>query len=395
MATGRTGWDNKTKAMKAATSPTVSGGANRPLEGDSSATVLVVDDHRPVLYVKTRVLMQAGFRVLEARSGAEALRAVSESHPDLVVLDIRLPDIDGMTVCRAIKDNPETSSTMVLQVSAYYTSTDDQVEGLDSGADAYIPGDVAPSLLVAAVRALLRTRRAEEAVRDREERLQLVEALDESQERLRALTARLFTAQEEERRRIARELHDDFSQRMALLELDLSKLRQQAPTLDGPLSSVIAQISTLSQELRNVSHTLHPSGLDHLGLEASLRGLCEEFERAYGVALRFTASVGGVSIPSDVATVCYRIAQEALRNVVKHAGDARVTMKLVVEVNRLTLTIEDDGCGFDCMTDRAQAGLGLISMQERARLVGGRTTVRSAPKTGTSIEVCVPLSQGS
>jgi two-component system CheB/CheR fusion protein len=352
----------------------------------------VVDDHQTGLYVKSRILATAGFQVFEATSGLEALALIAEQRPVLVVLDVQLPDMDGKDVCRAIKQNPETAGTMVLQVSAYYTSAEDQVQGLDSGADAYIPGDIAPALLVAAVRALLRTRRAEDAVRDREERVQLVEALDRSQQELRALAASLFTAQEEERRRIARELHDDFSQRMALLEMELTQLRRGSPELDEQLSSVIAQISALSQELRNVSHDLHPSGLEHLGLEAGLRSLCEEFERAHKLPIRFSYSEEGRRVSPPVATVLYRIAQEALRNVVKHAGDARVTMEVWVEADQLCLAISDDGCGFKMGAHSNQAGLGLISMQERARLVDGRVEVQSTPAKGTKVKVCVPAS---
>jgi DNA-binding response OmpR family regulator len=194
---------------------------------EANTTLLVVDDQESARYVKSRILLRAGFQVLEATTGEEALRMVAEHRPALVVLDIRLPDIDGIAVCRAIKEDPSTADTMVLQVSAYYTSTEDQVHGFHSGADAYIPGDVAPGLLVAVVRALLRTRRAEQAARARQERLELVQALDRSQRQLRALTASLLAAHDEERRSIARELHDDFSQRLAFLEIALTNLRQR------------------------------------------------------------------------------------------------------------------------------------------------------------------------
>ncbi|HYP06734.1 MAG TPA: response regulator [Bryobacteraceae bacterium] len=373
--------------------PSSSGPCFTPVRTDTGVTVLVVDDYQSGLYIKARVLAEAGFHVLKASSGAEALRMFDEHRPAVVVLDVRLPDIDGMAVCRAIKHHPSAAQTMVLQVSAYYTSNEHQVLGLDSGADAYLPGDIAPALLVAAVRALLRTRRAEEALRDREERLQLLDALDQSEQKLRALAAGLFTAQEEERRRIARELHDDFSQRMALVEITLSKLLQQAPEFHSQLAGVIAQISALSQDLRDVSHVLHPSGLEHLGLQRGLRSLCEEFERAHNLAVRFRDSTGGGRVAEPTATVFYRIAQEALRNVVKHAGDARATINLSASDGELSLKIEDDGCGFDMSVAQHRTGLGFISMQERARLVEGRVEVRSEPGQGTVIVVTAPWPQ--
>jgi signal transduction histidine kinase len=362
-----------------------------------------VDDHEIGRYAKVQTLEQAGFRVLEATTGQEALRVVAENRPVLVVLDVQLPDLNGISVCRAIKSNPATASTMVLQVSAYYTSTDHQIEGLDSGADSYIPGDVTPVLLVAVVRALLRTRRVEEALREREERLklvealaqshqerlQLVEALARSQNELRALAAGLFKAQEEERRRLARELHDDISQRLALLEIQLTKLR--SAELSGPLNVIIGQVSALSQELRDLSHNLHPSVLEHLGLPIGLGCLCEEFDRNNGIGVQFIDRTDGTPIPSPIATTLYRIAQEALRNVAKHAGDARVTMTLwSTPPGEMSLSIHDDGCGFDMSAIGHKAGLGLISMQERIRLVGGTVELHSIPGHGTTVNVRAP-----
>jgi signal transduction histidine kinase len=362
---------------------------------DEKVTLLVVDDYHTGRYVKTHLLAKAGFPVLEARTGTEALRLVAEHQPALVVLDVKLPDMDGISVCRAIKSDPATANIMVLQVSAYYTRIEDQVVGLDSGADAYIPGDIAPSLLVASVRALLRTRRAEEVVRVQAERLQLAQALAQSQEELRALAAGLLTAQEEERRRIARELHDDLSQHLVAIEMELTRLRQRPGDWDNQLDRIIGRISGLAHQVETLSHGLHPSIVESFGLKGGLQRLCEEFEGTYSLATRCVISTDDRPIPLPIAIVFYRIAQEALRNVAKHASDARVIVTLLGSAQELCLTIQDDGCGFDPGRHPAQAGLGLISMQERARLVGARVEVHSALGEGTLVRVCVPCSEGS
>jgi signal transduction histidine kinase len=359
-------------------------------EPDANTSVLLVDDYLPGLYVKSRVLAQAGFRVLEATTGKQALVVVSQDRPPLVVLDVKLPDMDGIAVCRAIKENPETASTMVLQTSAYYVSTEDQVLGLDSGADGYIPGDVAPALLVAAVRALLRTRRAEETVRASEERLQLAEALHKSDQKLRALAASLFTAQDDERRRVAREVHDNLSQRVALLEIELTKLRHDTTRLESRLDPIIRQTSALSEELRNLSHRMHPSGLEHLGLEPALRSLCVEVEQTQSVATHFKCVINQAPIPQPIIIAFYRITQEALRNVAKHAGDARATVTLFHDSGELCVTIQDDGCGFDLAAPGDGKGIGLISMQERIRLVSGRLDLVSGPGQGTTVRPGLP-----
>ncbi len=372
-------------------SPGRNAAAPEPLRtSESPVTVLVVDDHQSGLYTKVHVLSRAGFQALEASTGRDALRLVAEQRPALVVLDVRLPDIDGIEVCRAIKADPATSNTMVLQVSAYYTSPEDHVQGLDSGADFYISGEIDPAVLLSAVNALLRTRRAEEALRDRDERLKLTQALDRTEKELRALTATLFTAQEDEQRRIARELHDDFSQRLGLLEMELTELRQHPQQAGERLDRIVERVSALSNDLHQFSRTLHPSTLEHLGLQAALLGLCEEFERSSGIAMNYTSAIGDRKVPPKTATMLYRVAQEGLRNVAKHAGDARVTVTLSANDGELCLTIQDDGCGFDPEAARQSPALGLISMRERARLLGGRIDVRSAPGEGTTITVWAP-----
>jgi signal transduction histidine kinase len=361
---------------------------------ESVVTILVVDDHNVGRYTKAHVLRDAGFRVSEAHTGEDALRMVARDRPTLVVLDVRLPDIDGISVCRKIKADPTTAGTMVLQVSAYYTSVEDQVSGLDSGADSYLPGDVSGPLLVAAVRAVLRTSRAEEALRQREERLKALQDLDQSHAELRALTGALVTAQEDERRRIARELHDDFAQRLALLEIDIAKLKASKPELGADLDTLSSQVSSLSHDIRHLSHGLHPSFLEDLGLEAALRALCDEFEQSHGLGARFEHKHGIHPIGPTTATTLYRIAQEALRNVVKHAGDACVTMRLGEIDGQCCLTVEDDGRGFDPAVHRSGPALGFVSMQERVMLLGGRMSVQSAEGKGTRVHIEIPCEPG-
>ena len=311
----------------------------------------------------------------------------------LVVLDVKLPDMDGTAVCSVVKENPETAGTMILQVSAYYTSTEHQAYGLDCGADAYIPGDIAPALLVAAVRALLRTSKAEEAVRQRERQLGLLQALDRSQAELRAVTASLLTAQDDERRLLARDLHDDVLQRLAVLELGLGKLRvSQSESVIREINALSSQLAGVSRDLRHLSHGLHPTVLEDLGLESALKNLCEEFEHSYTIAIRCVCSQMEHPVPSTIATTMFRIAQEALRNVVKHAGDARVTVTVGEIDNNWVLTIRDDGCGFDPIAERPRPTLGLISIQERAKLVRGQVNIVSAKGEGTTITVKIPFS---
>jgi PAS domain S-box-containing protein len=221
------------------------------------------------------------------------------------------------------------------------------------------------------------------------------EELDRTKEELRALAADLLTAQEEERRRIARELHDDLQQRLALLEVSVSRLRQDLPKdpaqMRAELNRLERELSAVSHEIRRLSHRLHPAILDDLGLRIALIRLAEDFQLNGAQPVRVEAEDVPDGIPPFVSTALYRIAQEALRNVAKHASAAAVTLTLSGTPDGLRLAIQDTGPGFTPSDVRFRGGLGLISMHERANLVGGTLYLTSSPGQGTTVEVHVPL----
>ena len=217
--------------------------------------------------------------------------------------------------------------------------------------------------------------------------------LDRTHEELRSLALQLLQAQEDERRRIARELHDGFAQQLASLGMQVFQLQKQIPDSTGNslAAKIQAQLGELSTEVRAMSHQLHPPSLEDLGLGVSLRGLVEDFEGTHSIPIRLIVPDFAVPVPIAVATALYRIAQESLWNVVKHAGkDALVTIQLLEEPACVTLRIDDTGVGFDASETRGKGGLGLISMYERARSVSGSATVKAHPGGGTTVCVRVP-----
>jgi two-component system CheB/CheR fusion protein len=228
------------------------------------------------------------------------------------------------------------------------------------------------------------------------ERVQSADAaLDRTRQELRDLAGSLMSAQEDERRRIARELHDDFSQRLAALEMGLEHVRQRATRAGqdwaSRLDTLVRDVAELSKEVRSLSHRLHPSVLDDLGLDAAIRQLINDLQRTAGLTVRLTSNLGGsVALPNTVATALYRIAQEALRNIVRHARDASVMVNLAATSDEVRLTIHDDGPGMDLLAVREKGGLGLVSMRERANLAGGSLEIRSAPGAGTEVMAVVP-----
>jgi PAS domain S-box-containing protein len=217
-------------------------------------------------------------------------------------------------------------------------------------------------------------------------------------ESLEELSGRLIAAQEEERGRIARELHDDFSQRLALLGIGLSRLWKKRPESEEEERTLVRElwnrIQEISSDVHRLSHQLHSSKLEHVGLGPALMGLCEEISEKYGIQVDFADPGVAWEIPKDVALCLFRVAQEAVNNVVKHSRAKQAQVELCKEQNEIRLRIWDAGAGFDLTVSRADVGIGLIGMRERLRLVGGRLSVQSAPMRGTTIlaEVPVPVS---
>jgi CheY-like chemotaxis protein len=203
----------------------------------------------------------------------------------------------------------------------------------------------------------------------------------------------LAEAQVEEARRIARDLHDDINQRLALLSLEIERVVSGPPRsheeLTAKLHSFGQKIMDVCDGLREISHRMHPSVLEHLGLPNALKHLCSEFSQRERIPVEFHSDELTTDIPPSIGSCLYRIAQEALRNVSKHAKASGVEVKLAMAGQAMQLRITDSGAGFD--TSAVQSGLGLHSMRERVELVNGTFSVTSVPGAGTQIVASVPV----
>ncbi|HEY1801528.1 MAG TPA: PAS domain S-box protein [Terriglobales bacterium] len=203
----------------------------------------------------------------------------------------------------------------------------------------------------------------------------------------------LIEVQEKERARIARELHDDITQQLALLVAEIQECQgnQDAGSHQSLLDSICTKIREISSDIQAISHDLHSSKLEHLGLVAAVRGFCREFARQQKLEIEFTYDELPESIPADVSLATFRILQEALRNALKHSGVRCFKVRLESANEQICLRIADSGIGFDAKNEKSHFGLGLISMRERARLLNGTLMVQSEPKNGTTIRVAMPL----
>jgi two-component system sensor histidine kinase UhpB len=258
--------------------------------------------------------------------------------------------------------------------------------------------------------ALIKEReQAQEAALQKEERLELALdsaqqaslALSDSQEKLhqsnsqvRKLLGKLIDAQEAERRRISRQLHDDLNQKIATLSMSISQLKRKLPmpepTLVVELDQLRENAAGLTNEVRTLSHQLHPAVLEHLGLVSALESYLTNFEAEEQIDVKFTAEIGSERIPFQVSICLYRVALEALRNVARHSGATTATISLKRFDDVLELQVSDSGKGFDVETFKYNGGLGLVNIEERLRLLQGSCEIYSTPGRGTRLLVTVP-----
>jgi signal transduction histidine kinase len=215
----------------------------------------------------------------------------------------------------------------------------------------------------------------------------------------RGYAQRLLQAQEEERAWVAREVHDDALQRIALIQRDFASVRDIPPDLSPAQShrvtAVQGEMDDLSVVLRGLAHRLHPALIEKGGLRVALEGLCGEIERTYGLTIERRLPERVAPLESSRALAIYRIAQEALRNVATHSGARHAVLELTQDAARTELTVSDTGAGFEARGRRPSDGLGLIGMRERAYLAGGSVAITSRPSQGTTVRAVFPFFQGS
>lgn len=217
----------------------------------------------------------------------------------------------------------------------------------------------------------------------------------EAEQALLTINRRLIEAQEQERTRIARDLHDDINQRLAMLAVDIEQLQQKPPELAHEIRTALTafreRIVEISTEVQLISHQLHLPQLEYVSIVAAMGTFCREFAERQKVEIDFRHDHIPSAVAHDISLCLFRVLQEALHNAKKHSQVRHFEVILGYSVDQLYLTVTDHGTGFDAQTALSRGGLGLISMRERVRLVNGTFAIDSKPMRGTSIHVCVPL----
>jgi len=377
-------------------------------------TILTVDDNEAIRYTLVRSLADAGFRVLEARTGTEALARAAEN-PDLITLDVNLPDIHGFDLCKKIKSNPATAHIPILHLSSTFVDPDSRVIGLASGADAYLAEPIDRAELVATISALLRLKNAEMQARlqaslaekarhelqelnaELEIRVQeRTRELEDANESLRDLSGRLLQMQDGERRRIARELHDGVGQLLAAMIMNFSIIQERANLTDSRAKEALGENQSMALEIlrgiRTISHLLHPPLLDEAGLPSALRLYIDEFGQRSGIKVKLECDDVG-RLHADLETAFFRVTQECLSNVHRHSASPTANVTLRQRDGHILLEVTDMGRGIP--HDKEQelvlggGGVGLRGMRERVAQLGGRLRVEST-SSGTTVTAELP-----
>jgi signal transduction histidine kinase len=383
---------------------------------NGSVKILTVDDNEALRYSLVRSLREAGYQVVEARSGEEAISMAADD-PDLITLDINLPDMSGFQVCQRLKSEPLTAHIPILHISSTFVDPESRIRGLRGGADAYLAEPIDRGELIATVAALLRLKNAEIVARQqakiaesaRNELIQLNASLESrvaerttelksANESLRELSVRLFKMQDEERRHIARELHDSIGQLLAAITMNQSVISREAEKLSPAATKAFHENNVMVEEIlrgiRTISHLLHPPLLDEAGLPSALRWYVEEFGQRSGIDVALEVPESLPRLPIELETAIFRIVQECLGNVHRHSGSQTATVHLDVDARHAHLEITDAGQGISDERQReiksgGRSGVGIRGITERIAQFGGHLQIESNSE-GTSVIADIP-----
>ncbi|MDD2884159.1 MAG: response regulator [Dechloromonas sp.] len=368
------------------------------MENTSTARteVMIVEDTSASLELLCELLTQAGYAVRPAPEGAMALRSAQAKPPELILLDIRMPGIDGFEVCRRLKADARTRDIPVIFLSALRDESD-TLRGFALGAVDFIAKPYRPEEVLARVRTHAELRRLQSGLEERvrERTAQLLEAqtrLLESQGRLQELASFLQNVREEERTHIARELHDELGQTLTSLRIDLGWLRdkciKQGAAVVDRANGAYALVERTIDALRRISEGLRPGMLDVLGLAAAVEHHVTQFEERNGISCTLTMNQEEFTIDGELATAIFRLIQEALTNVLRHAAASQLNVSIDEDEDCIRVSIEDDGQGFQPAQDKKT--FGLLGMQERVKMLGGSIAISSQPNAGCRIEATFP-----
>ncbi|HLJ39766.1 MAG TPA: response regulator [Steroidobacteraceae bacterium] len=360
------------------------------------ASVLAVDDDARSLMALEGLLSDMPVEVVTAKSGEEALRYLLRQDFAVILLDARMPGMDGFELARLIRERERSRHTPIIFLTGAYEDTPSMSRGYEAGAVDYIVKPLRPEVLRSKIAVFVDLDRKNAALRQEiGERAAAEKDLKASQESLRALAAHLQSVREEEWTRIAREFHDQLGQALTGLKMDLTWITGRLPAgarvLRERAQSMSELIDATMESVRQIVSRLRSDVLDQLGLPAAIVWQAEEFQRRSGLRCVVSLPAAPLALDSSRATAVFRIFQELLTNVARHANATRVEVNLRCNGGQLLLSVEDNGRGIDSEAAQSPKSLGLMGVRERVLPFGGRIYVRGVHGKGTVVKVTVPI----
>jgi signal transduction histidine kinase len=345
--------------------------------------ILMVDDQPDKLLTYEAILSELGERLIKANSGEEALEHLLKTNIALVLMDVSMPAMDGFETAQMIHSHPRFQNTPIIFISGILVTDLDRLKGYQHGAVDYVSVPVIPELLRAKVRVFAELHR--------------------KTQQLEALNARITKLQDEERRRIARELHDSVGQLLAAISMNSVWVEAESHRLSSDVAQRLSENAALVQEAikqtRTISHLLHPPLLDEAGLASALRCYVEGFSARSKIDVKLDIPQEFAGLSEDMELSVFRVIQECLTNIHRHAGSATAEIRIIQDKACLTIEIEDAGKATpterECaLGESAQTGVGIRGMRERMRQFGGTLKVQFSDR-GTRVTAILPVVHGT
>jgi signal transduction histidine kinase len=350
---------------------------------DEKINILMVDDQPGKLLTYEAVLGELGENLIKAHSGMEALEQLLKTDIAVVLMDVSMPGMDGFETAQMIHDHPRFQNTPIVFISGIHMTDVDRLKGYRHGAVDYLSVPVVPELLRAKVKVFAELHR--------------------KTQQLEALNARMTTLQDEERRRIARELHDSVGQLLAAIGMNSVVVVAESDKLSADaakrLTENAAMVEQASKEIRTISHLLHPPLLDEAGLGSALRCYVEGFSERSKIEAKLDLPQSFTGLSKELELSIFRVVQECLTNIHRHSGSPTAAIRIVQDEACLRVEIEDAGKGISPEKESAvrssvHTGVGLRGMRERLRQLGGTLHLQSNGH-GTRVTAILPVARAT
>jgi len=344
-----------------------------------NSKVLIVDDEPTALTTLDAILAGDGYQIEYATSGASALEKAEQLLPDLILLDVMMPGMNGFEVCKRIRSTPKLAEVPIIILTAL-DDRSSRLQGIEAGADDFLIKPVDRQEMRLRVRTILRLNR--------------YRTLSIQRENLRKMAEHVVNALEQERKRLSRELHDDLGQALIAHMLRLQNLLAEIPEDNGStrseLEDLITDTNQTINKMRQLAQDIRPTMLDTLGLKTTLQNHCREYSIRSGLPVTLEIDEKLPELSDIYSITLYRFLQETLTNVLKHSKANQVWVELTVDEHEITLTVQDNGKGFTMEDTSSANGIGLTGLRERLLLVGGNLIITSAHGKGTIISARLP-----